>query len=125
MDRDEYGIEVGFDGTPIAGLIPGIPNLSGFGTLLSDYENPDAGCISLISQPPSSNPSVFPTTAQPTQEPTNFPTMVPTSKPTVNPTKTPTSNPSSNPTATPTKTPTSGNSLGVAGSAFSSPLNRR
>lgn len=46
-DRDEYGINVGFDGNPAAGLIPGIPDLSAFSNAnaIYDYVSEADGCV--------------------------------------------------------------------------------
>jgi len=50
-DRDAYGINIGFDGNPAAGRIPGIPDLSGFPEVLSDYESQAEGCMPAVTRP--------------------------------------------------------------------------
>jgi len=57
-DRDAYGINIGFDGNPAAGRIPGIPDLSGFPEVLSDYESQAEGCMPAVTRPTKPCPSI-------------------------------------------------------------------
>jgi len=50
-DRDAYGINIGFDGNPAAGVIPGIPDLTGFPEIVSDYESQAEGCMPAVTRP--------------------------------------------------------------------------
>jgi len=101
-DRDEYGINIGNDGRPAAGRIPGIPDLSYFSVALTDYESQAEGCMPTVTRRPTKAPTTKPTlspTSNPTLTPTNNPTMTPTLSPSTHPTMTPTRSPSPMPTA--------------------------
>jgi len=50
-DRDAYGINIGNDGNPAAGVIPGIPDLSAFPEIVSDYESQAEGCMPAVTRP--------------------------------------------------------------------------